>query len=167
LHRHVRTVSIVFSSIPVPGSSLRARSFTRVVGLDYHFNDHDSLIFSPSAPLPSTADQACSSTSALRRHSRPRGTRRRPYHHLLRPKSSAGSATNACSISMSQRIGIPIRQRIAECRQIRARYFQVRGPQQRRIHRSFGFGFTGFTCGGVNCVILNFGSLPLFTGVSV
>src|ERR1700676_743478 len=44
--------------------------------------------------------------------------------------------------------------------------FKSGGPSSEGSIGSFGFS-KGFTCGGVNCVILNFGSLPLFTGVSV
>src|SRR5215475_14422201 len=45
--------------------------------------------------------------------------------------------------------------------------FKSGGPSSEGSIASFGSGLIGFTCGGVNCVYLNFGTLPLFTGVSV
>src|SRR5882762_11234995 len=45
--------------------------------------------------------------------------------------------------------------------------FKSGGPNRAGSMASFGFRFCIFTCGGVNCVHLNLGNLPLFTGVMV
>src|ERR1700682_3894203 len=45
--------------------------------------------------------------------------------------------------------------------------FKSGGPSSAGFIASCGFRFWIFTCGGVNCVHLNFGSFPLFTGVMV
>ena len=45
--------------------------------------------------------------------------------------------------------------------------FKSGGPSSDGSIASFGVGFSILICGGVNCVHLNLGSLPLFSGVSV
>src|SRR5260221_9100299 len=45
--------------------------------------------------------------------------------------------------------------------------FKSGGPNNDGTIGNFGLGFKIRTCGGVNCVIVNFGSFPRFTGATV